>query len=109
MQTEWLKLVKGVTIAPKVNTCNSRAIDLFVVSYGLRQAAAAAYTIGDGGFYPHSAVRLLLRGRAMAAVVRQLKVPLGFAAVLPHGPPTKSMTVNSEAREQLGSNYAGYL
>ena len=61
-----------------VNTCNSRAIDYFVVSDGLRQAAPAAYTVGDGGFYPQSPVRLLLRGRARAAVVRQLKVQRGL-------------------------------
>ena len=52
MQIGWLKLVKGVIVAPKVNTRNSRVIDLFVVSDGLRQAAPAAYTVGDGGFYP---------------------------------------------------------
>ena len=109
MQIGWLKLVKGVTVAPKINTCNSRAIDFFVVSDGLRQAAPAAYTIGDGGFYPHSAVRLLLRGRARAAVVRQLKVPLGFGAVLPHGPPNKNELTKEEAGEQLGSDYAGLI
>ena len=90
VQIGWFTMVKGITDAPKVNTCNSRAIDFFVVSEGLRQAAPAAYTIGDGGFYPHSAVRLLLRGKARAVVVRQLKVPLGFAAVLPHGPPNQN-------------------
>ena len=105
MQTGWLKLVKGVTVVPKVNTCNSRAIDFFVVSDGLRQAAPAAYTIGDGGLYPHSAVRLLIRGRAMAAVVRQFKAPLGFATVLPHGPPNQIKVLKDETGEQLGSDY----
>ena len=52
LQTGWLKLVKGVTVAPKVNVCNQRAIDFFVVSDGFRQAVPAAYTVGDGGFYP---------------------------------------------------------
>ena len=82
---------------------------IFVVSDGLRQAAPAAYTIGDGGFYPHSAVRLLLRGRAWTAVVRQLKVPLGFGAVLPHGPPNKSEVKKEEVGEQLGSSYVGLI
>ena len=52
-------MFKGTVVAPKVNTCNSRAIDFFVVSEGLKQAAPMAYTIGDGGFYPRSAVRLI--------------------------------------------------
>ena len=109
METGWPKLVKGVAVAPKINTCNSRVIDFFVVSDGLRQAAPAAYTIGDGGFYPHSAVRLLLRGRARAAVVRQLKAPFGFGAVLPYGPPNKNEAKKEEVGEQLGSDYAGLI
>ena len=104
MQISWLRIVKGVSIAPKINTFNSRAIDFFVVSEGLSQAALVAYAIGDGGFYPHSAVRLLLRGRARAAVVRQLKVPLGFGAVLPHGPPNESKVKKNETAGQLGTN-----
>ena len=102
-------MVKGTIVAPKVSTCNSRVIDYFVVSEGLRQAAPAAYTIGDGGFYPHSAVRLILRGKARAAVVRELKVPLGVAAVLPHGPPNQSQTQEHEECEQLGNDYVGLL
>ena len=109
MQTGWLKMVKGIMVAPEVNTCNSRTIDFFVVSEGLRQAAPAAYKIGDGGFYPHSAVRLLLRGKARAAVVRQLKAPLGFAAVLLHGPPNQSQVHEHKTCEQLGSDYAGLI
>ena len=94
-------------MAPKANTCNQRVIGFFVVSDGLRQAAPAAYTVGDGGFYPHCPVRLLLRGRARAAVVRMLKAPLGFGALLPHGPPVKEGERKNEANEQLGSDYGG--
>ena len=109
MQIGWLKMVKGIIVAPKVNTCNSRVIDFFVVSEGLRQAAPAAYTIGHRGSYPHSVVRLLLLGKTRAAVVRQLKVPLGFAAVLPHGPPNQNQVHGHETCEQLGSDYAGLI
>ena len=109
MQTGWLKIVKGITVAPEVSTRNSRAIGFFSVSEGLSQAAPAAYTIGDGGFYPHSAVRLLRRGRARAAMVRQLKVPLGFAAVLPHGPRNQSEAQEEETGDRLGSDYAGLI
>ena len=89
LQTGWLKLVRRVTLAPTVHTCGQRIIDFFVVSDGLRHAAQAVYTIGDGGFYPHCPVRLLLQGTARATVARQLKVPLGFEAVLLHGPSAK--------------------
>ena len=88
-------------IAPQASTCNSRIIDFFVVSEGLTQATPAAYTIGDGGFYPHSAVRLIIRGRARASVVRKLKVPRGFAAVLPHGPQFQRTTEQIEQDVRL--------
>ena len=52
LQIGCVRLVKGVAVALKVSTCNQRVIDFFVVSDGLRQAAPAAYTVGDGGFYP---------------------------------------------------------
>ena len=48
-QTGWLKLVQGATVAPKAHTCGQRVLDFFVISDGLRQAAPAVYTIGDGG------------------------------------------------------------
>ena len=98
LQTGWLKLVQGVTVAPNVQTCGQRVIDFFVVSEGLQQAAPAVYTIGDGGFYPHCPVRLLLRGRATTTVVRQLKVPLGFEAILPHGPLVKTEETKTQRK-----------
>ena len=39
-------------MAPKVNTYNQRTIDFVVVRDGLRQAAPAAYTVGDGASTP---------------------------------------------------------
>ena len=108
-QTNWLKIVKGTVVAPQVSTCNSRVIDFFVVSEGMSQAAPAAYTIGDGGFYPRSAVRLILRGRARATVVRKLKAPRGFAAVLPQGPHNQEMAKEDEQGKRLGSDYAGLI
>ena len=82
---------------------------MFVVSEGLRQAAPAVYTIGDGGFYPHCPVRLFLRGRARMTVVRQLKVPLGFEAVLPHGPSVKNEETKTQESKQLGTDYCGLI
>ena len=104
-----MKIVNGTVVAPQVSTCNSRVIDFFVVSEGLSHAALAAYTIGDGGFYPHSAVRLILRGRARTSVVRKLKAPRGFAAVLPQGPHNQKMVEQEEQGERLGSDYTGLI
>ena len=101
-QTGWLKIVKGTVVAPQVSACNSRAIDFFVVSEGLSQAAPAAYTIGDGWFYPHSAVRLILRGRARASVVRKLKAPRGFAALLPQGPHNQKVAEEEKQGKKVG-------
>ena len=49
-------------------------------------ATPVACAIGDGGFYPHRPARLLIKMKARVAMVRQLKVPVVFSAVLPHGP-----------------------
>lgn len=96
-------------MAPKVHTCGQRVIDFFLVSEGLRQAAPAVYTVGDGGFYPRCPARLLLRGRARTIVVRQLKVTLGFEAVPPHGPPVEGEENKTKEKEQLGSDYGGLI
>ena len=67
------------------------------------------YTIVDGGFYPHSAVVLIFRGRARATVVRQLKVPIGFAAVLRIDLTTKQVVDEEEQGDMMGSDYAGLI
>ena len=41
-QTGWLKLVRGVIVAPSVPTCGQRTVDFIVVSNGLRHAAPVA-------------------------------------------------------------------
>ena len=72
-------------------------------------AAPVVCTVGDEGVYPHRPVRLLIRMRARAAVVRQLKVSLGFKAILPHGPPAKQKDREGERNERLGSDYKGMI
>ena len=38
-----------------------------------------------------------------------MKVPLGFGALLPHGPPVKEGESKNEATEQLDSDYGGLI
>ena len=105
----WLKLVQGVVVAPRVPTCGQRNIVFFVVSDGLRHAVPVACTIGEGGFYPHRPVRLRLRKKARAAVVRQRKAPRGYEAILPHGPPVKKKQDHGKRGERFGSDYNGVI
>ena len=79
----------------------------FVVSECLHDAAPVACTVGDGGFYPHRPVSLLIRMKARASVVRQLKVPVGFNAILPHGPPVNNNKEEDDKKVRLGSNCPG--
>ena len=78
----------------------------------LGHVAPKAYTIGDGTFYPHRPVRLLLRAKARNKVVRQLNAPAGFGAVLPLGPPGRPKegaevaAGQSRSSEQRGKDYA---
>ena len=39
----------------------------------------------------------------------QLKVPLGFGASLPHGPPNRDGEKKEEANEQQGNDYSGQI
>ena len=87
-RTGWLKMVKGVIYAPEAPTFGSRVLDYFIVSEGLAQswAIVATCVIGDALFGPHSPVRLIVKANTRTALVRQLKVPIGFKADLPFGP-----------------------
>ena len=78
-----------VIVAPSSPTCGDRVIDLFVIAESLSHAAHKTFAFGDGTFYPYRPVRLVTRPKARAEVVRQLKVPEGFGAVLSHGPSKK--------------------
>ena len=95
--TRWLKLVCGVIVAPKSPTCRGRVIDFFVVAECRSHATPVACIADDAGFHPHKPVRLLIKMKASAAMVRQLRVPIGFNAVLPHGPPTKPAQPSGDA------------
>ena len=74
-------------MAPSSPTCGDLVIDYFVVAECLSHAVPIAIAIGDGTRYPHKPVRLLIKPKARAEVVRQLKVLVGFGAVLPMAQP----------------------
>ena len=46
----------------------------------------SVHVIGDFRCPPHHAVRMILRGSCSRVMVRQMKVPKNFPAVLPYGP-----------------------
>ena len=113
--TGWLKLIGGKIVASGKPTCGDRELDFFVVSETLEHAAEVACAINDASFKPHSPVRLYIEANARHAVVRELKVPKGFGAILPHGPDAKP-TVTDRALigpdSELatdGSDYVGLI
>ena len=91
-KTGWLKIIKGVIYAPDAPTCGDRVLDYFIVSEGLAQSWAIVATciIGDATFGPHSPVRLIVKANKRTALIRELKVPVGFKADLPFGPLTQT-------------------
>ena len=74
----WLQLARGVAFAPDLPTCNEKVYDFFVVSEGLAPAVFCVRTLEDGGFNPHSPVRMLLHARPRRFRVRQLAAPKKF-------------------------------
>ena len=81
-------MVGGSVHAPKSPTCGDKVYDFFVVSLGFSHAVEAVHTIGDAGTSPHCPVRLLLKSGPRSVMIRTLKAPKKFVAVLPHGPRT---------------------
>ena len=87
--TGWLRLVNGHIVQPPSSTCGDRTLDFFVVASGLAHAVKSAHTIGDAVFKQHRPVRLLLRAKPRALLLRTLAAPLKSGPILPHGPPNK--------------------
>ena len=110
-----MELVGGRIVAPSTPRCGDRINDFFVIAECLGHVAHKAYTIGDGTFYPHRPVRLLIWAKTNNKVVRQLKVPAGFGPVLPFGPSGKpkevtEATVNqTKGNEGRCKNYTGHI
>ena len=84
--TGWLTLIGGVIACTELQTCGKNEIDFFVVSKSLQHAVAGVQVLDDAATAPHCPVRLLLRSRPRAVMVRQVAAPGRFGGVLPYGP-----------------------
>ena len=73
-------------MAPTTPTCGNRVLDFFAVSRSLTHAAVICRAVSDTGNPTHMPARLYIRAAPRATFVRQVRAPLGFPAVLPHGP-----------------------
>ena len=82
----WLDLVKGKLVVPSGPTCGHRCYDYFVVARGLGEAIVGTAITSDAGTYPHSPVRLYLKGRLRACQQHVLVHPRKVPALLPFGP-----------------------
>lgn len=104
--TGWFRLVNGVVHAQASPTCNGKAYDFFVVASGSTHAVMSAHVIGDAGLTPHSPVRLLIKGQSRHIMVKQIKSPTPYPALLPFGPPNKMQEPDqaSSSQEQIPAN-----
>ena len=93
----WDNIVKGAMKQPTEPTCTGKVYDYFVVSKAIEASVVAATRLENGGFSPHSAVRLLLSGAARHKAVRRLVKPKLIKAELPAGPlPRRDNEFNPE-------------
>ena len=82
----WDKIVKGVIKHPASPTCNGKVYDYFVASKSIEPSVVAVSRLDNGGFSPHSVVRMFLTGAARHKAVRRLIKPRTVRADLPAGP-----------------------
>ncbi len=82
----WPETVGGKIFATGLPTCNESTYDFFVVHHSLAHAVVGVQRLEDGGFTPHWATRLLLRGDARRYAVRKLCKPPLVPGALPVGP-----------------------
>ena len=82
----WDQIVKGAIKQPNEASCNGKVYDFFVVSKSLSASVVAVTALDNGGFSPHSAVRMFLSGAARHKAVRKLTKPKAISADLPAGP-----------------------
>ena len=83
--TGWLDLVQGTVWAPLAPTCNQMVYDFFVTDRRLDHAVLGVAVVNDTGGFPHSAVRLWLRGSPRRGHIRTLCKPIKAGANLPVG------------------------
>ena len=87
--SNWPKMVRGSIVATSLATCHFSTYDYFVVHNSIRHLVAGVQRISDGGFNPHYASRLLIKGDGRRYMVRQLQRPGKVAGCLPFGPPNR--------------------
>ena len=87
--TNWHRTAGGQIHAPSTATCLATIYDFFVVCNSLSPAVAGVQTIEDGGLYPHSPARLLIRANARRPAARRLRRPTKVPGKLPAGPAPK--------------------
>ena len=85
MASKWTELAHGIIVASHLPTCGSNTRDFFVVSQRLQHAVHGVAVIHDAGLEPHSPVRLYIRAAPRAVMVRRVRAPRRFDAVLPAG------------------------
>ena len=87
--TGWLDLVQGVIIESRVETCNGRVIDFFVVSNNFARNIAGIKVVEDALCNPHKPARLYTHAKSRAISVRTLRNPGTIGASMPYGPLNK--------------------
>ena len=109
VRTGWLDFIDDIVHYPKSPTCNGKVYDFFVVKRCFNFAVHSVHTVYDaiapGCAMPsepsvpirnsHKPVRLFLRAAPRCIMVRGIRRPHGFPAVLPCGPqaaPTQMVT-----------------
>ena len=91
IDTGWLKKVGGVVHYPiDATTDKGKTYDFFVTSISMSPIVETVRIIGDHRCTPHYAVRLTLKGNCRKVMVRLLKAPKNFSAILPHGPANRA-------------------
>ena len=81
----WLDLVQGRVVSPEAPTCGKKVYDYFVVSRNFRHAVVGIAVIDNAGFYPHSPVRLFVKGKPRDTLVRCCVAPRKLPAEIPQG------------------------
>ena len=84
-RSQWPELVGGTIFAPTVHTCGAATLDYFVVSKDLAPSILGTQVLSDSGFFPHSAVRLLVKGGHSRRFTRTIKRPPRVPGRLPMG------------------------
>ena len=96
-RSQWPELVGGTIFAPTVQTCGAATLDYFIVSKDLAPSILGTQVLLDSGFFPHKAVRLLIKGGHSRRSTRTIKRPPRIPGRLPLGPHFSSLASRNMA------------